>query len=291
MNENPFDLGQEAAYQRWRDQKLANYPTRAEDLVVEIRDPRALTPTERQALWDRIQRANLAVYHCPNFGDDKPALIALGRQFGLNRLDGNLCADADNITSLQVRENGPHASYIPYSNRPIQWHTDGYYNAEPILGMVLHCVRPALTGGENALLDHEIAYLQLRDQNPDWVAALETPDAMTIPPNQDETGAEIRPSQTGPVFSTLPNGQLHMRYTKRKRNIHWSPRAQEAAQALEHLLDDPANPYVFRHRLQPGQGLICNNVIHNREGFENGDAPERKRLIFRGRYYDRLDHP
>lgn len=45
--------------------------------------------------------------------------------------------------------------------------------------------------------------------------------------------------------------------------------------------------WILRHRLQPGQGLICNNVLHNRTSFENGDA-DQQRLIFRGRYYDRL---
>ena len=37
--------------------------------------------------------------------------------------------------------------------------------------------------------------------------------------------------------------------------------------------------------LAPGQGLICNNVLHDRTGFhDNGPA----RLLYRGRYYDRI---
>jgi len=288
-NANPFDLHQPQAYQAWRARKLAQYPQRAAELMVPISNPRALSQSERSALASCCQRANMALYDCPGFGDDKPGVVALGRQFGLQRLDGNLCADEDNITSLQVREAGPHSTYIPYSNHPIQWHTDGYYNRpeHAILGMVLHCARPALEGGENALLDHEMAYLQLRDENPAWIEALQHPQAMTIPANVVD-GQEIRPSQTGPVFSVLPNGALYMRYTKRKRNIHWHPQAVQAAQALAELLDDRANPYQFRHRLQAGQGLICNNVLHDRQGFTNGETEPQQRLLFRGRYYDRL---
>jgi hypothetical protein len=36
-------------------------------------------------------------------------------------------------------------------------------------------------------------------------------------------------------------------------------------------------------------GLICNNVLHTRSGFT--DSPEHRRLLYRGRYYDRLQFP
>ena len=36
--------------------------------------------------------------------------------------------------------------------------------------------------------------------------------------------------------------------------------------------------------LQSGQGLICNNVLHTRSGFET-DSP---RLLYRARYFDRI---
>ena len=53
---------------------------------------------------------------------------ALGQQFGLERLDGNLRADEDSITSLRVKPEMQENHYIPYTNRPLNWHTDGYYN-------------------------------------------------------------------------------------------------------------------------------------------------------------------
>ena len=53
---------------------------------------------------------------------------------------------------------------------------------------MLHCVSPAADGGENGLLDPEIAYLRLRDENPEFIRALMAPDAMTIPANTEEGG-------------------------------------------------------------------------------------------------------
>ena len=41
-----------------------------------------------------------------------------------------------------------------------------------IRGMILHCVQPAREGGETTLMDHEMAYIALRDADPRWVRAL-----------------------------------------------------------------------------------------------------------------------
>lgn len=289
---NPFDPANEAAYQAWREQKLAHYPQRIEDLLVEIADPYHLTDAEHAAILDRCRRANMAIYVTAlGANPDKDVVRAIGNRFGLTRLDNNMCADEDSITSLQVVEAGPHPRYIPYTNRPIQWHTDGYYNEpdQQIQGLILHCVRPAMTGGDNGLLDQEIAYILLRDANPDYVRALMRPDAMTIPPNQVE-GEELRPARSGPVFSIDPHdGHLHMRYTKRARNVEWSPDPllREAVQYLEHLLDSDS-PYLLRGLLQPGCGLLCNNVLHDRTAFTDDADPAKRRLLFRARYYDRI---
>jgi hypothetical protein len=284
---SPFDLADRAAYAAWRDRKLAQHPTRVRDLVVEVDDPRALTDAERAALADRVARCNMALY-ASRLGDaeDKEIVVGLGRQFGLHRLDHNRGADEDAVTSLQINEDAAHATYIPYSNRPIAWHTDGYYNApdRQIRGLLLHCVRPAREGGANRLMDHEVAYIRLRDRDPALIEALMRPDAMTIPANAVD-GAELRGAAAGPVFSLI-DGDLHMRYTARKRNIVWrdDPATAAAVAALEDVLGG-GDPLAFQATLGPGWGLLSNNVLHTRSGFEAGSA----RLLYRARYYDRID--
>jgi len=146
-------------------------------------------------------------------------------------------------------------------------------------------VSPAASGGENALLDHELAYIHLRDTDPDYIRALMAPDAMTIPANI-ENGVELRAERTGPVFSLLADGNLHMRYTARTRSIEWrdDPVTRAAVAALAGYLQ--TSPRVLRATLQPGQGLISNNVLHDRSGFDEDD--EHKRLLYRLRYYQRI---
>ncbi|WJW74341.1 TauD/TfdA family dioxygenase [Thiohalobacter sp. IOR34] len=288
--DSPFRLDAPEAYRRWRDARLAARPELAE-LIVPLGDPAAPTAAERAAILDRCRRANLAVYDLGGRAVDRAALRALGRQFGLQRLDGNLCAEDDGVTALAVSADGSKRHYIPYTNRRLSWHTDGYYNppGQRIRAFILHCVRPAAQGGESLLLDHELAYIALRDQDPALIEALMRPDAMTIPPNEVE-GRQLRGTASGPVFSVdRQDGSLHMRYSARTRNIQWrdDPLTRAAAQALQALWAE-GSPWIYRLRLKAGQGVICNNVLHCRTAFEDGAAPERQRLLYRARYYDRI---
>jgi hypothetical protein len=289
MPDSPFDLADDTAYQHWRERKLAEAPTRLEDLVVEIGDPRRLTPAEHAAMLERCRRANMAIYIGQTGDDpDKDIPTRLGAAFGLHRLDHNRGADDDAVTSLTVQSDARHRDYIPYSDRPISWHTDGYYNAPDrrIDGLLLHCVHPAAEGGANDLLDHEIAYILVRDQSPAYIRALMHPDCMTIPASFVD-GEQVRPDQPGPVFSVRPDGRLHMRYTNRARNIAWrdDPLTTEAVAYLKDVLHRDT-PWHVHGRLESGWGLVSNNVLHTRTGFTDGDVP---RLLYRARYYDRID--
>ncbi len=288
INGTPFDPAREQSYRDWREKKLQDYPQKLDQLVVEIEDPLNLTDTEFQAVMEHLRKTNMAIYTGPGDPDsDRDLVRGLARRFGLEHLDNHMGADDDAISSLTVQQDALHKGFIPYTTRPIAWHTDGYYNdpEHQILGMVLHCVRPAADGGANQLLDHEILYMMLRDRNPEYIRSLMDPEAMTIPENVMD-GRQVRPARTGPVFSILPGGQLHMRYTDRSRSIQWrdDPMTREAVEALKALLKNES-PYHFEGKLAPGQGLICNNVLHTRSGFE--DANEG-RLLYRARYYDRI---
>lgn len=286
----PFDLEAQAAYQRWRDAKRANHPQQAQDLVVDVADPRALSDVEQQALLQRCATANMAIYRSPVRDEDKNIPRQLADQLGLHRMDGNWLADEDGISQIAVAAPvGDRAAFIPYTNRPIKWHTDGYYHPQSrhIRAMVLHCVRAAAAGGENALMDHEMAYIAVREANPDWMRALMAPDAMTIPERLDEDGV-ARAEQAGPVFSVDEfSGALHMRYTARTRSVQWKDDAttRAAAAFLAQLLGRDG-PHMFRLTLEPGMGLVCNNVLHDRSGFV--DDPRQPRLLYRARYLDRI---
>ena len=289
-----FLLENDSDYRAWRAVKLANYPKRFEELIVAVDDPRSLTTAETRALEACCLRANMVFYYAPAvLAGDKSVPHQFARQLGLARLEGNYLADDDGLSSITPSDDQASArgDYIPYTHKPINWHTDGYYNAPDrrILGMLLHCVQDADSGGENALLDPDIAYIQLRDTQPEYVEALMQPDAMTIPARMDEDTI-ARPPQSGPVFSVDEDqGFLHMRYTARTRSIEWKPDAltQAAIKTLSEIVN--GSEYILNASLVPGMGLICNNILHTRTTFT--DRPERRRLLYRGRYYDRIKFP
>ena len=284
---HPFDLQDHASWVNWARAKIEQAPRSSAELIVEVRDPSRLTDAEMQACLERIRRCNMVCYASPRIGDDPNIPCRLAAQFGLTRRDANWLADEDGLSRIEVRDTATRVPYIPYTDRPIQWHTDGYYNPpeRTIRAMLLHCVRPATTGGVNRLMDPDMAYLELRRLDPGHILALMQPDAMTIPA-REEDGA-LRPSQSGPVFSVSPTGALHMRYTARTRSIQWrdDEATKAAVKALETLLASD-HPSIHGIRLEAGMGLLCNNVLHNRSAFT--DKEEAPRLLYRARYLERL---
>ena len=63
--EHPFALERPQDYLRWRERKLARYPRRAEDLIVQVRDPRNLSDSEAAEIQRVCGAANMAVYAGP----------------------------------------------------------------------------------------------------------------------------------------------------------------------------------------------------------------------------------
>ena len=282
----PFYLGRDGRFQRWRERKLEDAVLAGAQPPVEIATPPTLSDSVREAIRARCRRHNLAIYRfvepaqCP----DRGALGAFGTALGLTRFDPG--ADGERISEIRVRSGDGQEEYIPYTTRPINWHTDGYYNppARQVRGFILHCVRAAESGGENVLFDPELLYLMLRDEDPDYVRALLHPRALTIPANP----ARGRPARTGPVFSVDPaDGSLHTRYTARTRSVEWlaDDLTREAVAFLRTRLR-PDSRYALRLRLESGTGVVCNNVLHSRASFEDGVRGHR--LLWRARYLERV---
>jgi alpha-ketoglutarate-dependent taurine dioxygenase len=289
ITDNPFDLQNNNAYQVWRAKKL-NSLKQSSLQAVEIKDPKAITPGEYQALSSQVAIFNVAIFRLkPDPTIDGRILKTFGSQFDLHHLDSNLYANENDISELRVISEGRRGEYIPYTNRPLGWHTDGYYNHpdNTIRSFILYCINDASEGGANQLLDPELAYIHVRDQDSKLIAALMQPDVLTIP-NTVENGKIIRPEQKGPVFQVDPvSGHLLMRYTQRKANIQWRPDndTQTALSLLGGLLASDSD-HILDVRLNPGKGMVCNNVLHNRSAFI--DNPEHPRVMLRARYYDRF---
>ena len=288
---SPYLLANEDAYQAWRSSKLESRRQSTPLRVFTLNAQGLMSKSQRTDLQQQVDAHNFVIFESADRNFGKREIVALNQQFGLHDLDINPGADADRVTALRVvGESDQRAQYIPYTNRAMNWHTDGYYNshARRINAFSLYCVNQSARGGGNFLFDHEMMYLLIRDQSPELLEALMHDDLMRIPANVQDNQV-IRAEETGPVFSLQPiSCALNMRYTSRPLNIVWkTDKCSQRALNLvrEILLQSQA---MVEIRLQTGQGIVCNNILHGREAFHD-DPPHCARLVYRARYYDAID--
>jgi len=279
------------AWEHWRAAKLAGAQDFLACAPVRIADANHVSQAEHAALRAQIALVNVALYQWETAPTDSEtldrALLDFAGAFGLRALEDHRSANGNGVVRIEAVD-GARGGYIPYTNRRIAWHTDGYYNysgpARSVQAMILHCAAVADEGGENRLLDHELAFLRLADSDVSALRLLLHPQAMVIPEARDEAG-RVRPENRGPVFFLGASGALSMRYTARRKNVVWRDEAtRDAAAALLALIE--SEPLVRRERLRPGQGLLCNNVLHDRAAFHNGAA---SRLLCRVRFHNRIE--
>ena len=277
---------------RWCDARRETYAADAAGQRapwIEIDDPRRPRKAEREAIADRCARFNLALYRFTRDRDrtDPDALSAFARAMGLARRDRTLGADRRGIASVRVAPETRGPELIPFTSRALNWHTDGYYNAPGriVRAVVMHCAAPAASGGENTLLDPDLVYAAMHDRDPALVEALAHPRAMTIPEHRAD-GKLVRSVRTGPVFRFLDDPpRLDMRYTARTRSIRWRPDAATArAVAVLEAAIASLSAHHVQVRFEAGEGVICNNVLHRRAAFVDGEGSNR--MVLRIRSFD-----
>jgi len=289
------DFADGPAWETWRAAKIRTSQWMNGQPPVRLDSLSHCSPGVRAELKRRCALVNFATYQVDTPDRTaKAASAALGdfaRSLGLTLAEDHRSADELGIVALQTSSPPSKKGYIPYTARPLNWHTDGYYNdgSEPVQAFILHCHQQAASGGENQLLDPELAYLHLRQIDPRLVGALMHPRAMTIPENREPDGTP-RPASVGPVFfADRRSKRMQMRYTARTRSIEWrdDPDTIRATGLLSDWLAS-GDPMIASVRLRPGQGIVSNNVLHNRTGFADASGAEGARVMLRARFHERL---
>jgi len=280
-----FNLDAEEDYKKWRDEKLAAYPKSVGELVVELGDMTAPTDGEKGKIRELVELANMCVYTAGTADLSMDSLLALGKQLGVSDTDkARRHSNSDELTNSGILN-----SAIPFTTRHVRWHTDAtYYGSDKtIQALFLLCKRPAVEGGSNKVLDNEILYILLRDKDPDALGVLMNRNCFKY--KNPKTG-EIAENLGGKVFWTNSGGNLCHRFSFRKIDMAWSGDADvQAARAVLESMMLEQSEYVIEGRLESGLGLISNNVLHTREKLVDSDDAAQKRLLFRARFYDRVN--
>lgn len=287
-------------YCRWRDVKLNTIPKDADNYLVEIDNPEQLSNAQKQQILINTNAYNFSLLYIKHHAhyhtnlsaniSDKNAItnviVALNAQLKLKDYDSNLYAKHNGLSYIKQSTDKNQQDFIPYTNKALKWHTDGYYNNDDsyIRSFSMYCVQNATNGGENSWFDYDIAYILLREQNPELANALCANNSFIIPQHTVD-GVVRRAKFSGAVF-LIDNktNKLTMRYSQRTHNIIWSNDVVVAKDALDNILATNTE-YRFNHKLDIGQALVCNNILHNRAAFITENPP---RLMLRGRYFNSI---
>ena len=76
-----------------------------------------------------------------------------------------------------------------------------------------------------------------------------------------------------------------MKFTMRERNITWKKNITEAIKILKSIIKESSDYHII-NKLEPGNGVITNNIIHMRTAFTN--SKNKNRLLYRLRSKQRV---
>lgn len=167
----------------------------------------------------------------------------------------------------------------PNTAKKLSFHTDRC----DVIGFL--CWRQARAGGENEVVSSMTIYNEIARRRPDLREVLEGPfvyQRHTVDQGND------RAYCTQPVFSSC-EGHFAASFLRvlidradADPNLpSLSPLQREALDFLEEVAGDPS--LYVRFRQEPGDILFLNNwvTLHRRTAFEDHEAPEEKRCLFR----------
>ena len=264
---------------RWAEEKEKNIPRNINGILVNIHDINNVKTSEITKIKETINKYNSCIYSSKIALKSNTDLLKFVESVGMRTYDCNNI-ESSKITTITPLENNK-INYIPYTDKSLNWHTDGYYDKKSIFSWLLHCVNPATQGGENYLLDHELALREYVFSNDD-IDDLMAGDALTIPESKDTSRSEISTY----VFSFKNQyKKLHMRFSMRKDNIGTSAKASVAVTKLKKIIENDCAKYSLTYKLQKNEGIITNNILHGRKAFKDDKV---KRKLLRIRSYERL---
>ena len=268
-----------AEFLKWAEEKERNIPHNIDGILVNIHDINNVKISEIAKIKETINKCNSCIYSSKIALKSNTNLLKFVQSVGMRTYDRNNI-ESNEISTITPLENNK-INYIPYTDKSLNWHTDGYYDKKSIFSWLLHCVHPATHGGENYLLDHELALREYVLRHDD-INNLMSEDALTIPESKDTSRSEISTY----IFSIKNQyKKLHMRFSMRKDNIGTSPKAGDAVTKLKQTIENDCAKYSLTYKLQKNEGIITNNILHGRKAFKDDKV---KRKLLRIRSYERL---
>jgi alpha-ketoglutarate-dependent taurine dioxygenase len=170
------------------------------------------------------------------------------------------------------------------TNAEQNFHNDNSYNICPPDYVALLCLQTAKCGGISRVVSLETAHNRMRQRHPELLTRLYQPYYFD---RQREHAPDAEMTISRPVFAT-EDASLKSRLSRylieqghELAGVPMDGAGRAALDALTAIIDDPELYKEFH--FEPGQIQILDNrrLGHKRTGFEDWEAPERKRTLIR----------
>ncbi len=254
----------------WAAKKDLDIPSNINDLKVSISDINHVSKTEISQIKQKLTKFNCCIYASGTDLDDNSKIMRFAQSLGMRTFDSHNIDDSA-ISTISADKNENNMRYIPYTNKGLNWHTDGYYDSKPIFSWLLHCIEPALSGGENFLLDHELAIREYVLKYDD-ITCLTNNQAFSIP-----TDEVAKRGDTSNYVCDMNNEykKLHMNFSMRKENIIFNKDSKSAMSKLIKIIKEDCKKYHLTYKLSRNEGIVSNNILHGRNAFKDGPGHEK----------------
>ena len=264
----------------WSAKKDLNIPSNINDLKVSISDINHVSKTEISQIKQKLTKFNCCIYASGTDLDDNSKIMRFAQSLGMRTFDSHNIDDSA-ISTISANKDENNIRYIPYTNKGLNWHTDGYYDSKPIFSWLLHCIEPALSGGENFLLDHELAIREYILKYDD-IIYLTNNETFSIP-TDEVAKREITSNYVCDMNNEYK--KLHMNFSMRKENIIVNKNSESAMSKLIKIIKEDCKKYHLTYKLSKSEGIVSNNILHGRNAFKDGQV---MRKILRIRSHERL---
>ena len=264
----------------WSAKKDLNIPSNINDLKVSISDINHVSKAEISQIKQKLTKFNCCIYASGTDLDDNSKIMRFAQSLGMRTFDSHNIDDSA-ISTISANKDENNIRYIPYTNKGLNWHTDGYYDSKPIFSWLLHCIEPALSGGENFLLDHELAIREYILKYDD-IIYLTNNETFSIP-TDEVAKREITSNYVCDMNNEYK--KLHMNFSMRKENIIVNKNSESAMSKLIKIIKEDCKKYHLTYKLSKSEGIVSNNILHGRNAFKDGRV---MRKILRIRSHERL---
>ena len=264
----------------WAAKKDLDIPSNINDLKVSISDINYVSKAEISQIKQKLTKFNCCIYASGTDLDDNSKIMRFAQSLGMRTFDSHNIDDSA-ISTISANKDENNMRYIPYTNKGLNWHTDGYYDSKPIFSWLLHCIEPALSGGENFLLDHELAIREYILKYDD-IIYLTNNETFSIP-TDEVAKREITSNYVCDMNNEYK--KLHMNFSMRKENIIVNKDSESAMSKLIKIIKEDCKKYHLTYKLSKSEGIVSNNILHGRNAFKDGRVMIK---ILRIRSHERL---